>query len=57
MYYINTHQISCFSVMTALWVDMIVSFCLPHTVVVSAFIICKGVCVCVLRYCECVCCM
>ena len=32
--------------MTGLYVAMSVSFCLPHLVVVSAFIICSGVCVC-----------
>ena len=37
-------------IMTALYVDMSVSFCLPHPVAVSA-------CVLVLRCCECVCCM
>ena len=42
--------------MTALQVAMNVSFCLPHHVAVSAFIICE-VCVRVLRCCECVCCM
>ena len=34
------------SLMTALWVAMSVSFCLPHPVTVSAFIICRGL-VCV----------
>ena len=44
--------------MTALKVAMSVSFCLPHPVAVSAFIICIVVaCVLVLRCCECVCCM
>ena len=33
--------------MTALWVAMSVSFCLPHPVVVSAFIIYRCLCVCV----------
>ena len=32
--------------MTALLVAMSVSFCLPHPVAVSAFIICSGVCAC-----------
>ena len=32
--------------MTALLVAMTASFCLPHSVTVSAFIICSGVCVC-----------
>ena len=32
--------------MTALCVDMSVSFCLPHHVDVSAFIICSGLCAC-----------
>ena len=32
--------------MTALYVAMSVSFCLPHPVVVSAFIICSGLCAC-----------
>ena len=32
--------------MTALYVTMSVSFCLPHPVAVSAFIICSGLCVC-----------
>ena len=31
---------------TALWVVMSVSFCLPHPVAVSAFMICRGVCAC-----------
>ena len=30
--------------MTALYVAMSVSFCLPHHVAVSAFIICSGLC-------------
>ena len=30
--------------MTALWVAMSVSFCLPHAVVVNTFIICRGLC-------------
>ena len=30
--------------MTALQVAMSVSFCLPHPIVVSAFIICSGLC-------------
>ena len=29
----------------------------PHAVAVSVFIICKGLCVCVLRCCECLCCI
>ena len=32
--------------MTALWVAMSVSFCLPHHVAVSDFIICSGLCAC-----------
>ena len=32
--------------MTALKVAMCVSFCLPHPVAVSAFIICRGLCAC-----------
>ena len=32
--------------MTALWVAMIVSFCLAHPVAVAALIICRGVCLC-----------
>ena len=32
--------------MTDLYVAMSVSFCLPHTVAVSAFIICSGLCAC-----------
>ena len=32
--------------MTALYVAMSVSFCLPHPVAVSVFIICSGLCVC-----------
>ena len=32
--------------MTALWVAMSVSFCLPHPVAVNAFIICRGLCAC-----------
>ena len=31
---------------TALWVAMSVSFCLPHPVAVSAFMICRGLCAC-----------
>ena len=34
------------SLMTALYVAMSVSFCLPHPVAVSAFIICRGLCAC-----------
>ena len=41
---------------TALWVAMSVSFCLPHPVAVSAFMICRGWGL-VLRCCGCVCCM
>ena len=33
--------------MTALWVGMSVSFCLPHPVAVSAFIICSGLIGCI----------
>ena len=40
---------------TALYVAMNVSFCLPNLVAVSAFMICRGVLV--LRCCGCVCCM
>ena len=32
--------------MTALYVAMSVSFCLPHPVAVSVFIICSGLCAC-----------
>ena len=32
--------------MTAVYVAMSVSFCLPHPVAVSAFIICSGLCDC-----------
>ena len=32
--------------MTALYVAMGVSFCLPHPVAVSAFVICSGLCAC-----------
>ena len=32
--------------MTALQVAMSVSFCLPHPLAVSAFIICSGLCAC-----------
>ena len=39
---------------TALYVAMSLSFCLPHPVAVSAFIIYS---VLLLRCCECVCCM
>ena len=34
------------SLITALYVAMSVSFCLPHLVAVSAFMICRGFCVC-----------
>ena len=33
--------------MTVLYVAMSVSFCLPHPVAVSGFIICNGVCACI----------
>ena len=33
------------SIITALLVTMSVSFCLPHPVAVSAFMICRGLCV------------
>ena len=33
--------------MTALWAAMSVSFCLPHPVAMSAFIICSGLCACI----------
>ena len=42
--------------MTALKVAMSVSFCSPHPVAVSAFMICSGLCACT-RCCESVCCM
>ena len=32
------------SLVTALWIAMGVSFCFPHPVNVSAFIICSGLC-------------
>ena len=32
--------------MTALYVAISVSFCLPHPVAVSAFMICRGLCAC-----------
>ena len=32
--------------MTVLYVAMCVSFCLPHPVAVSVFIICSGLCAC-----------
>ena len=32
--------------MTALYVAMSISFCLPHPVAVSDFIICSGLCAC-----------
>ena len=32
--------------MTVLWVAMRVSFYLPHPVALSAFIICRGLCMC-----------
>ena len=38
--------------MTAFYIAMSVSFCLPHDVAVIAFIICRGLCAC----CERVCC-
>ena len=31
---------------TVLWVAMGISFCLSHTVAVSAFMICRGLCAC-----------
>ena len=31
---------------TALWVAMSVSFCLPHHVAASAFMMCSGLCAC-----------
>ena len=34
------------SLITALLVAMSVSFCFPHTVAVSAFLICSGLCAC-----------
>ena len=43
--------------MTAWYVAMSVPFCFPHAGAVSAFIIWRDVCICVLRCCECVCCM
>ena len=42
--------------MTALYVAMSVSFCLPHTVAMSVLSFVVD-CVLVLRWCECVCCM
>ena len=39
---------------TALYVAMSVSFCLPHHVVVSDFIICRGMCACTEMLCMCV---
>ena len=39
---------------TALYVAMSVSFCLPHPVAGSNFMICRGLCLCVLRCCGCV---
>ena len=41
-------------VITVLYVAMSVSFGLPHHVAVSTFMICRGLCVCVLRCCGCV---
>ena len=41
----------CF-VMTALWIAMSVSFCLPHAVEMSV-LLCVEVCVRVMRCCEC----
>ena len=32
---------------TTLWVAMSVSFCLPHPVEVSVFMICRGLCACI----------
>ena len=32
--------------MTALYISMSVSICLPHPIAVSAFVICIGLCVC-----------
>ena len=44
--------------MTVLYVAISVSFCSPHPVAVSVFIICSGVCACTdLIGCEYVCCM
>ena len=37
-------------IMTALKVSMSVSFCLPHPVAVSVYIICSGVCACTEMY-------
>ena len=34
------------ALITALYVAMSVSFCLPHPVAVSVFIICSGLCAC-----------
>ena len=41
--------------MTALYIAMSVSFCLPHPVAVSAFIICSGLRVCTEMFWMCVC--
>ena len=43
------HTVEAYSragLMTALKVTMGVSFCLPHAVAVSAFIVCSGLCAC-----------
>ena len=39
---------------TALYVAMSVSFCLPHPVALSAFMICRGLCACTEMLCMCV---
>ena len=44
-------------VFTALWVAMSVSFCLPHPVAVSAFMICRGLCACIEMLWMCVLCV
>ena len=45
------------SLMTALYVAMSVSFCLPHPVAVSVFFPFVVACAFVLRCCECMCCV
>ena len=39
---------------TALYVAMSVSFCLPHPVAMSAFMICRGLCACTVMLWMCV---
>ena len=46
---IGDHTEEAYSIaglITALYVAMRVSFCLPHSVAVSAFMICRGLCAC-----------